>query len=117
MGWQRSAARAQFAGPPIGKGGGAWLTGSPVAACRSWCVPKPCGPALTVADGDAASVSPLHCACRSLNEQPRTCSREYGLYSRPPDASGSHRELTYGPGKPTLLAVGQVRMVDEEKNP
>ena len=27
------------------------------------------------------------------------------------------RELTYGPGKTTLLAVGEVRMVEKEMNP
>ena len=27
------------------------------------------------------------------------------------------RELTYGPGKTTLLAVEEVRMVEEEMNP
>ena len=31
--------------------------------------------------------------------------------------SRSQRELTYGPGEPALLAVGEVRMVDEEMNP
>ena len=29
----------------------------------------------------------------------------------------SQRELTYGPGEPALLAVGEVRMVEEETNP
>ena len=28
--------------------------------------------------------------------------------------SRSQRELTYGPGEPALLAVGEVRMVEEE---
>ena len=31
--------------------------------------------------------------------------------------SRSQRELTYGPGEPALLAVGEVRMVEEETNP
>jgi hypothetical protein len=31
--------------------------------------------------------------------------------------SRSQRELTYGPGEPVLLAVGDVRMVEEEMNP
>ena len=31
--------------------------------------------------------------------------------------SRSQRELTYGPGEPALLAVGEVRMVEEEMNP
>ena len=31
--------------------------------------------------------------------------------------SRSQRELTYGPGEPALLAVGEVRMVEEEANP
>ena len=31
--------------------------------------------------------------------------------------SRSQRELTYGPGKTTLRAVGEVRMVEEEANP
>jgi hypothetical protein len=29
----------------------------------------------------------------------------------------SPRELTHGPGEPALLAVGDVRMVEEEMNP
>ena len=33
------------------------------------------------------------------------------------NASGSQRELTYGQGEPALLAVGEVRMVEEEINP
>ena len=32
-------------------------------------------------------------------------------------ASRSQRELAYGPGEPALLAVGEVRMVEEEMNP
>ena len=31
--------------------------------------------------------------------------------------SRSQRELAYGPGEPALLAVGEVRMVEEETNP
>lgn len=31
--------------------------------------------------------------------------------------SRSQRELAYGPGEPALLAVGEVRMVEEEMNP
>ena len=31
--------------------------------------------------------------------------------------SRSQRELTYGPGEPAWLAVGDVRMVEEEMNP
>ena len=31
--------------------------------------------------------------------------------------SRSQRELTYDPGEPALLAVGEVRMVEEEMNP
>jgi hypothetical protein len=31
--------------------------------------------------------------------------------------SRSQREITYGPGEPVLLAVGEVRMVEEEMNP
>ena len=31
--------------------------------------------------------------------------------------SRSQRELSYGPGEPALLAVGEVRMVEEETNP
>ncbi len=31
--------------------------------------------------------------------------------------SRSQRELTYGPGEPALLAVGEVRIVEEEMNP
>ena len=31
--------------------------------------------------------------------------------------SGSHHELTCGPGEPALLAVGEVRMVEEDENP
>ena len=31
--------------------------------------------------------------------------------------SRSQHELTYGPGEPVLLAVGDVRMVEEEMNP
>jgi hypothetical protein len=31
--------------------------------------------------------------------------------------SRSQRELTYGPGEAVLLAVGEVRMVEEEKDP
>ena len=34
-----------------------------------------------------------------------------------PYVSRSQRELTYGPGEPALLAVGEVRMVEEEMNP
>ena len=32
-------------------------------------------------------------------------------------AAHSQRELNYGPGEPALLAVGEVRMVEEEMNP
>ena len=32
-------------------------------------------------------------------------------------AAHSQRELTYGPGEPALLAVGEVRMVEEEMTP
>jgi hypothetical protein len=31
--------------------------------------------------------------------------------------SRSQREFTYGPGEPTLLAVGEVRMVEEDASP
>jgi len=31
--------------------------------------------------------------------------------------SRSQRELTYGPNEPTLLSVGDVRMVEEDDNP
>lgn len=31
--------------------------------------------------------------------------------------SRSQRELTYGPSEPALLAVGEVRMVEEKMNP
>ena len=31
--------------------------------------------------------------------------------------SGSHHELTCGPGEPALLAVGEVRMAEEDENP
>jgi len=31
--------------------------------------------------------------------------------------SRSQRELTYGPNEPTLLSVGDVRIVEEDYNP
>ena len=34
-----------------------------------------------------------------------------------PGVSSSQCELTYGPGEPALLAVGEVRMVEEEMSP
>ena len=34
-----------------------------------------------------------------------------------PGVSRSQCELTYGPGEPALLAVGEVGMVEEEMNP
>ncbi len=39
------------------------------------------------------------------------------MFSRPNSSRLSARELTYGPDEPALLAVAEVRMVEEEMNP